>query len=972
MQKKQFILLIIIFTLSLSLYAQNIHNAVKTSNINQVKTLLTENSELVNTLDEEGNTPLILACVDPNVSSEIIELLIKSGADLQLGDPDNDTPLHYAAYSGNTKAAGILIENNADLDYLDVREQTPLHFAITRKHIEAATLLVNSGANLEARVYRSGNTPLLMAIEDKDEVFAEFLISKGAKVDIRNNGGRLPIYGALDICSSKIVNQILDIKSIIDLKKDGVYLMNAAITCKNSSVVNLLIEQGFDIKEADLIGQSLVHKAAANGMIDLIKTLENRGIDVDSKDVYGKSPLHISAKHGHNKVVEFLLVKEVDINLKTPIGKTALHLAIENEQTETINLLIKQGAIQTDWEFPKFKATYLGEILPKDDPLLFAPGIISTEERFDYAISFHPKESELLLSTRIYGASNHMLSMKVNNGYWSKPERPLFASNFPEGEPIYTPDGKQIIFQSQRPATENSETQYDTWIIDDLDNNSTPKLLSEPFKNPQFLMYISSTMDNKIYFTSNGGTYTAVKNNTGYDEAIFLGGNINSPSEGKHPFIDPDESFMIFDASNRLDGLGESDLYISFKKEDGSWTTAQNLGDKINSSANEICASISGDGKFLFYNSDKNGNGDIYWIGTSFIEGLKNKTDMESKEIFKLQYQTLGKSRSFSIEYGDLNGDNYQDILMVNYFSPSRIWFNNGDNTFEMKPNAITTAAQEEHGGAIADIDQDGDLDILIVTTRAGNNKIHLNDGSGKFTISKNTFLTQGISYGNISLKDVDADGDLDAFLLVYQGSNELWINQGNALFTKSEQIFGPDNSSDMGVVDLDGDGDVDVLLTIKDAAEEVWLNNGTGIFEKSASILGSEDGYESVTMADLDNDGDLDAAISNFDHGIAIWLNDGKGHFKKGTDYFSHCRHIEQADIDNDGDIDLYSSDRIAGDVLLLNDGKANFTEASLINEISLRSGFVDIDNDGDLDLILSKGLNARGNGLYINQTIK
>ena len=58
---------------------------------------------------------------------------------------------------------------------------------------------------------------------------------------------------------------------------------------------------------------------------------------------------------------------------------------------------------------------------------------------------------------------------------------------------------------------------------------------------------------------------------------------------------------------------------------DGSWTKSINLGDKINSSMEEICASVSGDGKYLFFHSMRNGNGDIYWVDAKILEELRPK-----------------------------------------------------------------------------------------------------------------------------------------------------------------------------------------------------------------------------------------------------------------------------------------------------------------------------------------------------------
>lgn len=294
----------------------------------------------------------------------------------------------------------------------------------------------------------------------------------------------------------------------------------------------------------------------------------------------------------------------------------------------TVNSGISQEMGKTNSDIPVLKGPYLGQKPPGITPEIFAPGIISTAEGFEYAISFHPSGNELLLSKRVpenIYENNRIMSMKNEDNLWSDLSLTAFAEDYKAGESIFTPDGKHIIFQTTRPVPGSSEIKFDAWIVDYSNDGSEPQLLPEPFKYPKYLMYISSTLDGEIYFTSEGGIWSAEKTEAGYAEAVKLGGDINSPTEGVHPFIAPDGSYMIFDTKGRSDGFGDSDLYISFKMEDGTWTKSVNLGDKINSSTDEICASITGDGKYLFFHSMRNGNGDIYWVDAEILEELKPK-----------------------------------------------------------------------------------------------------------------------------------------------------------------------------------------------------------------------------------------------------------------------------------------------------------------------------------------------------------
>ncbi len=115
------------------------------------------------------------------------------------------------------------------------------------------------------------------------------------------------------------------------------------------------------------------------------------------------------------------------------------------------------------------------------------------------------------------------------------------------------------------------------------------------------------------------------------EEPKLLGKEINSGKWTAHPFIAPDESFLIW-GSEREDGYGMSDNYISFRQEDGSWGSAINMGDKINSELVENGASLTLDGKYLLFGrSEEKVREDgstywdtkNYWVDAKIIEQLR-------------------------------------------------------------------------------------------------------------------------------------------------------------------------------------------------------------------------------------------------------------------------------------------------------------------------------------------------------------
>ena len=129
---------------------------------------------------------------------------------------------------------------------------------------------------------------------------------------------------------------------------------------------------------------------------------------------------------------------------------------------------------------------------------------------------------------------------------------------------------------------------------------------------------------NSIYFASNrpegyGGIdiYVAYKNEKGYwEEAINLGPTINTKGDDQTPFIHADNQSLYFSSNGRL-GFGGSDIYVSRKKIDGSWTTPVNLGYPINTYDNEGSIAVASNGATAYIASDRSdsrGELDIYKI----------------------------------------------------------------------------------------------------------------------------------------------------------------------------------------------------------------------------------------------------------------------------------------------------------------------------------------------------------------------
>jgi hypothetical protein len=93
---------------------------------------------------------------------------------------------------------------------------------------------------------------------------------------------------------------------------------------------------------------------------------------------------------------------------------------------------------------------------------------------------------------------------------------------------------------------------------------------------------------------------------------------------GGHPFVAPDESFVLLDAETS-DSRGSRDIYVAFRNADASWTTPRNLGEEVNTRYSETCPTLSADGKYLFFSryNEEGELSNIYWISRSVIEDAR-------------------------------------------------------------------------------------------------------------------------------------------------------------------------------------------------------------------------------------------------------------------------------------------------------------------------------------------------------------
>ena len=276
----------------------------------------------------------------------------------------------------------------------------------------------------------------------------------------------------------------------------------------------------------------------------------------------------------------------------------------------------------SDEEFPILKGAYLGQKPPGERAELFAPGIVSTCMQHSSAY-FSPDGKEVYFS-RMLPMPHLILYMREEKGVWTKPRAAVKGLT-----PFLSPDGKKLYFSRD----------WALWVVEkEKDGWSEPKNLGNTVNFQKRQDGPSVTRDGTLYFCSmfgdQDGIYRAELSNGLYVEREKLGSGINSGSVDGFPFVAPDESYLIF-ASFRPESIGMSDLFISFRERNGTWTMPKNMGPKINSEAKEGYPYVTVDGKYFFFYSNRvsalnerripDGPGNIFWIDANIIQELKPK-----------------------------------------------------------------------------------------------------------------------------------------------------------------------------------------------------------------------------------------------------------------------------------------------------------------------------------------------------------
>ncbi len=315
--------------------------------------------------------------------------------------------------------------------------------------------------------------------------------------------------------------------------------------------------------------------------------------------------------------------------------------------------------------FHALRGPYLGQEPPGMEARIFAPGLISGGH-LEANISFTPDGMEFAYSVFTRGGrylaeptgpfrTGMIMCSRVENGYWTDPKEFSFNLERNARYPFYSPDGSRLYFNSRRNVTDPPDTTVtNTWYVKRANGDwGEPQEVrfAEGYDGRQSAVFPTVATNGNLYYTLfpdrvNGILFMSQYEDGSYSSPRELSDVVNH-HRAVHPYIAPDESYIIFDDDPPEDNHGGTDLYVSFRDKNGSWMKPQNLGDRVNTPYLERRPFVTFDGKYLFFASNRientelldrpytlqeirqltdvpeDGYQHIYWIDAAVIEDLR-------------------------------------------------------------------------------------------------------------------------------------------------------------------------------------------------------------------------------------------------------------------------------------------------------------------------------------------------------------
>ncbi|XP_067653211.1 serine/threonine-protein phosphatase 6 regulatory ankyrin repeat subunit B-like [Haliotis asinina] len=323
-----------------------LHVSCQGGNVDIVKYVLKHNVLYINSTDDKGIAPLLLAAGYGN--KLVFHFLIERGADTFTKDSTNRNVLHWACRGGSVKIVNYIITQNiVDINGSDDNNMTALLLAAYHGKIDVFRLLIEKGANTLAVNQKSRNSLHLSCIGGHVDTVKYVLNQTSVDINSKDCEKMTPVllaayHGKRELFDVLVKNGA-DL-SVID--EDGDNILHWACRGGNVKIVTYILMQNIvDINCKGDEEMTPVLIAADHGKKDAFDILVKRGGDLSVIDEDRDNILHLACRGGHVKIVNYILMQNiVDINAKNTGGETPVMLAANSGEREVFDILVRKGA----------------------------------------------------------------------------------------------------------------------------------------------------------------------------------------------------------------------------------------------------------------------------------------------------------------------------------------------------------------------------------------------------------------------------------------------------------------------------------------------------------------------------------------------------------------------------------------------------------------------------------------------------
>ncbi|XP_067676346.1 serine/threonine-protein phosphatase 6 regulatory ankyrin repeat subunit A-like [Haliotis asinina] len=313
----------------------------------EVIRLLVKNGADLSLRDAHGDNILYYACLGGHV--EVVKYVVsKNRVDINSRGKDRKTPVMVAGARGHKDVVELLVKYGANLSLRDAHGDNILYFACLGGHVEVVKYVVSKNrVDINSRG-KDKKTPVMVAGESGHRNVVELLVKYGANLSLRDAHRNNILHlacgrGHVGVVKYVISQDTVDINSRGNNKKTPIMVAGRR---GHTEVIRLLVKNGADLSLRDAHGDNILYHACLGGHVEVVKYVVSKNrVDINSRGKDKKTPVMVAGERGHKDVVELLVKYGANLSLRDAHRNNILHLACGRRRVEVIKCVISHNVV---------------------------------------------------------------------------------------------------------------------------------------------------------------------------------------------------------------------------------------------------------------------------------------------------------------------------------------------------------------------------------------------------------------------------------------------------------------------------------------------------------------------------------------------------------------------------------------------------------------------------------------------------